>query len=207
MKINFKLLLLGILCLGGSCLLLLRHQEKYAKENIAQFSEPINIANASSTILHTNLEKERVHERKKNDDLAPVDVILSINDYLSKANADTTKIHIFEPVDSIRSVVELVDNAKPINDSLIELKYAREKITLLKNDSARFCSYNLSLIVDLKQTRETVDFYKTRWDTVERFYKVREHKGKLIITPKGRLKAAFWDLCKVGAGYFIGKTF
>lgn len=107
--------------------------------------------------------------------------------------------------DSLKVVAEFVSNANALKDSLTELKYARQKISLLRADSTRLSNLNVSLIVANKQARESAAFFQSRWETVESLFTVRQRKNKLVIVPKGRVKRAFFDFCKVGAGFFFGK--
>ncbi|MER0442765.1 hypothetical protein [Emticicia sp. W12TSBA100-4] len=102
-------------------------------------------------------------------------------------------------------MTEFVSNANKLKDSLTELKYARQKIALLRADSVRLSSLNASLIVSLKETRESAAYYQSRWDTVEKLFTVRQRNNKLVIVPKGRYKRAFFDFCKIGAGFLFGK--
>lgn len=76
---------------------------------------------------------------------------------------------------------------------------------MLRADSVRLSNLNVSLIVANKQARETAAYFQERWETVEKLFTVRQRKNKLIIVPKGRFKRAFFDFCKVGAGFFLGK--
>jgi hypothetical protein len=88
---------------------------------------------------------------------------------------------------------------------LIELKYSREKISLLRADSVRLSNLNANLIVTLKQSRESTAYYKTRWQTVEKLFIVKNRKNKLKIIPRGRLQSIMIDVGKVALGFFIGK--
>lgn len=85
------------------------------------------------------------------------------------------------------------------------LKYAREKISLLRSDSLRLSILNADLIAQLHQSRETAAYYQTRWETVESLFIVRQRKHKLKIIPKGRVKKIFIDIGKVAAGYILGQ--
>lgn len=107
--------------------------------------------------------------------------------------------------DSLKVVAEFISNANALKDSLTELKYARQKISLLRADSTRLSNLNVSLIVANKQARESAAFFQSRWETVESLFTVRQRKNKLVIVPKGRFKRAFFDFCKVGAGFLFGK--
>lgn len=107
--------------------------------------------------------------------------------------------------DSLKVVAEFVSNANALKDSLTELKYARQKIALLRADSVRLSLLNASLILSLKMSRESTVYYQSRWDTVEKMFTVRQRKNKLVIVPKGLFKRAFFDFCKIGAGFLFGK--
>jgi IS4 transposase len=85
------------------------------------------------------------------------------------------------------------------------LKYAREKIALLRSDSTRLSRLNADLIAQLHQSRETAAYYQTRWETVENLFIVRQRKNKIKIIPKGRVKTFIFDISKVAAGYLIGQ--
>ena len=92
-----------------------------------------------------------------------------------------------------------------MSDSLVELKHARTKISLLRADSLRFILLNATLIIQLKQSRELTSFYKERWETVEKLFIVKQKRTHIKIIPKGRLKSLLWDFTKFGLGFLTGK--